>query len=671
MRAGTGAHRLPDLIRRNVVESQGAPVVAGALAVVVGLVHVGLVATHYFVGSFDDDASYILSAKALLAGQGLAGHITSGAVVAGVYPPGYPAVLTPLVWLWPHSFVPLRVLSGLCFAALFPLTWVYLRRRAVRPWTVAVVLWVLALGPVFSTFGSMVMAETPFLDAFIVFLMLVERWDRQRSAFTGTGLAVVLVAGGLVWLKEAGIGMVAGLALWELIANRDRFRLRQRALRCVAVGVGTAALLVPVAVARLATGIPIAGSRYSQELGGYYSGGLGSRLVHVVPHGLWQMVSTAIGATLVPYGSPLPTSGSVDDLWKVLSWHVSILAAAGAVVWFRRHRDAAIVVVPVYLAETLLWPYVNERRVILALPVVAAWYVLGAATAWRLVTKWVESRRPDRLVLASRGLALLAVLVVLVPLAAQFPRDYLYNTGQSGSHFGGSRYAAVLSRIGPATDPVETDYLYSTALFTGHRTARTAFDVTLNGCYLPGVEGAIASDRGGFLLLGDVNKPGVMDSPCLLEFANSQPWAVRLLHTSRDDASAYELIGPGTAHPDLSDAVRSSAFSQSRSAGSVTYQWTWGFPALLRQVSVGEGGFAGSAGSTSAMTVEVEVAPDVWTTVAHAATAVGDGDGDAPFLLAELPPHTRAMSVRVVGRGQGQSFFVSDVHALVVAGGGS
>lgn len=670
MSAGTGAHRLPALVRRNVVGSQRAPVVAGALAMVVGLVHVGLVATHYFVGSFDDDASYILSAKALLAGQGLTGHITSGAVVAGVYPPGYPAVLTPLVWLWPHSFVPLRVLSGLCFAAVFPLAWVYLRRRAVSPWMVAVVLWVLALGPVFSTFGSMVMAETPFLVAFLAFLLLVERWDRQRSAFTGTALVVVLFAGGLVWLKEAGIGMVAGLALWELVANRDRFRLVQRASRCVAVAVGTAALLVPVVIARLATGVPVAGSRYSQELGGYYSGGLESRLVHVVPHGLWQMVSTAIGATIVPYGSPLPTSGHVAELWKVLSWHVSILAAVGAVVWFRRHRDASIVVVPVYLAETLLWPYVNERRVILALPVVAAWYVIGATAAWRLVAKWVASRRPDRLALASRGAVVLAALVVVAPLAVQFPRDYLYKTGQSSSHFGGSRYAAVLSRIGPASDPVETDYLYSTALFTGHRTARTAFDVTLNACYLPGVKGAIATDRAGFLLLGEVNKPGVMDSPCLLQLADSQPWAVRLLHTSRDNASAYELIGPGTAHPDLSDAVRSSSFSQSRSPGSVTYQWTWGSPVPLWQVSVGEAGFEGLGSSTAAVRVEVEVAPDVWRTVAHAASAVGDGDGDAPFLLAQLSPGTEAMSVRVVGRGQGQSFSVSDVHALVAGAGG-
>ena len=54
--------------------------------------------------------------------------------------------------------------------------------------------------------------------------------------------------------------------------------------------------------------MPLAGSRYSQELGGYYHGGLLDRLIHVAPHALWQLVSTALPATLVPYLSPASDS---------------------------------------------------------------------------------------------------------------------------------------------------------------------------------------------------------------------------------------------------------------------------------------------------------------------------------------------------------------------------
>ena len=353
------------------------PAVAVGMPLLLGLVHVAVVAPHYFVGSFDDDAGYILTARALLAGQGLTGHLTSGVGVAAVYPPGYGALLTPLLWLWPHSFLPLRLLSTACYAALFPLLWIYLGRRRLGEGTRTAALLVLALGPVLATYGSMVMAETPFLVLLVGLLLLVDRWVTERRVVTRTGVGVAVTAAAMVWCKEAGIGLVAGLLLW-LLLRRGRGTIGRMAL----ILGGVAALVAPVVVARLAAGVPVAGARYSQELGGYYHGGLVDRLIHVAPHALWQLVSTALPATMVPYLSPLPIHGHAPDLWKVLSWQVSILTVVGAVGWARRHRDAAVVMVPVYLGETLLWPYINERRVILVLPLLAAWYVLGAKAVW-------------------------------------------------------------------------------------------------------------------------------------------------------------------------------------------------------------------------------------------------------------------------------------------------
>ena len=171
------------------------PVFGLGLPLLIGLVHVALVAPHYFVGSFDDDASYILTARALLAGHGLTGHETGGAVVVGLYPPGYGALLAPLAWLWPHTFVPMRLLSVACYALVFVLTWVYLGRRGVGEGVRSAVLVILALGPAFATFGSMVMAETPFLVVLLLMLLFVDTWDRQDKTWTWTGLGVVLQRG--------------------------------------------------------------------------------------------------------------------------------------------------------------------------------------------------------------------------------------------------------------------------------------------------------------------------------------------------------------------------------------------------------------------------------------------------------------------------------------------
>ena len=122
------------------------PALAVGVPLVLGLVHVALVAPHYFVGSFDDDSSYILAAQAFLSGHGFTWHMSNGLPVSGAYPPGYPALLVPLLWIWPHSFVPLRLLSTVCYAAIFPLTWIYLGRRRVGDAVRTITLFVLALG---------------------------------------------------------------------------------------------------------------------------------------------------------------------------------------------------------------------------------------------------------------------------------------------------------------------------------------------------------------------------------------------------------------------------------------------------------------------------------------------------------------------------------------------
>lgn len=631
--------------------------------------HVALVAPHYFVGSFDDDASYILTARALLHGQGLTGHLVNGSSVVAAYPPGYPALIAPLVWIFPHTFAPLRLFSGLCFAAVFPLTWTYLRRRGVSPGLIGMALLALALSPPFATYGSMVMPETPFLVVFLVFLLLVDRWDRQEKDFTPTALGVFISGAVLVWFKEAAVGMIVGLVIWELWSRRGK--PGWTGLRRAAGIIGSLmVLLLPIVIARVMAGVPIAGARYSQELGGYYQGGLASRLLHVLPHSVWQVFSTAVAVTLVPYLSPLPTSGHIPDVWKVFSWHVIIFVIAGAVVWFRRHRDAAIAIVPVYLAETLLWPYVNERRVILVIPVIAIWYVMGAVAIWHALKKRIEARRAEWVKRARTASVTIAVAAVGIPLVVQIPRDYLFNLGQSSSHFQGSRYMEVLSALGPPSTVVETDYLYSTALFSGHRTARSAFDATATLCYSPAIETAIAQDQAGFLLLGDVNKPGIMDSPCLLGVADSSPWAVRLLHTSRDDASVYELIGAGTAHPSLSDLGAPATPVLSIAGRRTTVTLTWDTPSVVTQVSVGEASFSGAP--TSGSMLQILTPAGEWVTAAQSRGPIGDGAHAAPYLLAALPSGTVATAVRVVlsGPDPGAPAFVADLHALGSSAGG-
>lgn len=627
------------------------PALGVGLPLIIGLVHVALVWPRYHVGSFDDDASFILTAKALLGGQGLTGHLASGEAIVSLYPPGFGALLTPLVWLWPHTFLALRLFSTACFIAVFPLTWIWLGHHHLSPKLRAATLVVLALGPPFATYASMVMAEAAFLVVLMALLLALDAWAKTDRLACWQTWSVVGLASALVWIKEAGIGLVIGLILWTALRPAAR-----RIARSAVVAGGVMASLIPVIVARLILGKPIAGSLYTMQLSVYYQGGFFSRLLHVAPHSVWHLFATAIPATIVPYLAPLPIHGHWADVWKVLSWQVTIFAGVGAVAWFRRFSDAAIAMVVVYLGESAVWPFVNERRAILVLPLLVGWYVMGAAAFWRLLQR-VASQYGRRVKLGLRATASISVVgLVLVPLVAQAPRDYLFGWEQSSSHFGGSRYMAFLANLGTPADVVETDYKESTALFSGHRTQWTAFTVAHNLCYLPAVMSAVAQDNASYMLNGDFNKPGLLDSGCINSLVADGNWAVPLLHSLRDNATVYELVGPYSANPSLVDVLGADSvgpFFASNGPASTSQSWYFGGNAPVSQVSVGEAW--NPVGSTSSVQLQLETPAGVWETVASASGSVGGGAAAAPWLMRSFPSPVEARAVRVVVSGAGVS----------------
>ncbi|HET9690388.1 MAG TPA: hypothetical protein VFP61_04505 [Acidimicrobiales bacterium] len=629
------------------------------LPTVVMAAHVAAIAPWYSVGSFDDDAGYVLAARALAAGHGLTAHLANGTVVAGSAPPGYPLLITPLVWLWPHTFVPLRVLSALCAVAVVPLTWSWLRRTPAGEVVAGGACWLLALNPVLATFGSMVMAEAPFL---VVFLLLL----RARRAWAMAAAAVAMV-----WLKEAAIGLDAGLVLWLALGRQWR--------KGVVVGGAIGASLVPVVVARHLAGVALAGSRYTSELGSYYRGGLAGRVLHVLPTGLHQLASTALPASVVPRGAPLWTAGAGEELLRIVAWQVTILTVVGALWWVRRARDLVAVAVPAYLLESLLWPFVNERRTILVLPVLLGWYVLGVVVAGRWARRALRLGAPTGAALGGA----LVVVVVAAPLVAQFPRDYLFSVFQHTSRPEGSRYMRLLAALPPGT--VESDYPSTTALFSGQPTAETAFVANQapgNGpvvCQSAAADLAgVEADRAAYLLAGDLNKAHQTGNPCMLAWATTAPQMVRLMRGGPDAASVFELVGPGTVHPGLVDLTGAGARvdasgsvaldpvdaadtpgSAPYSAGPGAVTVTWAAPTPVAQVSIG--GAHSLDGRTGPVELQM-LEGSGWVTVAHAPSGVGDVPGGAPYLLVR-PAGVAAAGVRVVLAGTGRLAAI-DLHVL-------
>jgi hypothetical protein len=631
-----------------------------------GVAHALATWPHYHVGSFDDDAGYVMVARALAHGRGLTSTLPAGVPLVASYPPGYAALLAPIAVVSGTAFAAFRATSVVLLALLFPLVWVYLRGRGLGPVPSLAVLVLLALNPPLGTFGMMVMAEVAFLVVLMIVLLALDRWERDAQVLTWSAAMTVVGAAGLLWLKEAGAGLVLGMVLWLLLR-----RLRTRAALLAA---GVAVLFAPVLVARQVSGVSLLGSRYANEFGTAFAGGL----VHIVAHALSTYANVALPQTLVPTSvSPLPIFGWAAGALGTFGTLSAPLVLIGFVVWCRRHPDVTCVAVPLYVLITLAYPYTNERRVLLVLPVVVAWYVLG----WAAVIAWVRAHVP-----VVQPVAWAAPLVALVILVPQFGRDYLYLLGHGSSRPRGSPYAAFLTAAGSHRDLVETDYVWTVSLLTGHRTAATAFfNATDHDCAPSSMLAGLVADRPSYLLtaaLSNVPGPG---SPCLLAYVAADPSAVRLFRTAWDDASVFELVGPGTAHPDLADLTAAAPPSGAKVGlfqalpqgpgdpggpypivtpvgGEAVVTWDWGSVRTVTQISVGMA-FA-PLGRVQDVAVQLAVAGGGWETVSDVRGAIGD-TGVVPFLLHPLARPVPASALRVVVHTDADvPVYVLDTHAV-------
>ena len=636
------------------------------LPLCIQIAHTIAVAPTYHVGSFDDDANYLMAAHVLASGGGLTSTMPSGAAVVANYLPGYPMLLVPLIWVFGGALWPPRLLSGLCIAALYPLLWAWMGRRGVKPSYRVAVLGLLAINTVVATYSTMVMAEAPFLVLLTLALFALDRWERQAGV-TQACLVVVLL-GALIWLKEAGIGLVVGLVLYEL--------WRRRWHRAIGVTLGVSAILLPGIVARWLSGGSTVGDRYADEIANTgYSG-----FLHGVPREVlqvaWSYLRDVLRQSVLPTGSPLPSHGPVPLLMALVGATVPVFGIIGAVVWYRRHPFGESWMVWAYFAETLAYPYTNQRRVILVLPIVTIWYVVGASAVGRALLA-LGGNAFSRV--AASIAVVVAVLVAGVPTAAGFTRDYLWNVGQKSSEFARSPAMTLLKAIGPPSAVVETDYRGSVAFFSDHRTAWTAFtSSTFSGpfapedggsCNVPVVKSALLADDAQFLMVGDVNGPGVMDSPCLLHMATSASsaptlGAVRLLSSDHDQTSVFELLGPGSSQPgvaDWTDRAPSSratasllppngqgddggvAYSAPAKAGTARFKWSWHKPVAVSQLSIG---LVTSTGPILRTTVSLKSPSGPWQVVSAVSGAIGN-DGVVPYLLDVLAPGSEAVALDV------------------------
>ncbi|HEX4468350.1 MAG TPA: hypothetical protein VH080_02395, partial [Gemmatimonadaceae bacterium] len=178
------------------------------------------------VGAAHDDGMYVILGKALATGHGYRWLHVPGAPPATHFPPGYPAVLALLWWLFPAF--PANVIVFKLANALFMgvaasgCFWLVRSRFEMSDVGAAGFAIVATLGIPTLTLSALVMSEPLFLALLLPTLLLAERVANDESNRIRDVVALALLIGVATLVRTHGIALIGAVAL--MLASRRRFR---------------------------------------------------------------------------------------------------------------------------------------------------------------------------------------------------------------------------------------------------------------------------------------------------------------------------------------------------------------------------------------------------------------------------------------------------------------
>ncbi len=378
----------------------GAGVVAPVAVGVVVLALVLLAVTAQPVGVFWDDGVYLITAKALAAGEGYRFAHLPGAPPAVHYPPGWPLLLAA-VWSlapeYPANLAVFQLINPVLAALGAGLACAYaVRRLSVPPIAAAAAVVIFATTLPVLVLDSVLFAEPAF---FLVLVCALAAADRatESGGWRAAALAGVLV-GSAALVRSTGLVLIPAVAAALLLARRP-----------LGAAVATGAALALVLPWQWWSGVAAA------ELDPALRGNYGPYLPWLM-EAVRERGSTFVAAIVTQNATALHRTLSVVffpvGLREIRPLLVSLLLVAlllGVTASWRRARTLALFLVG-YLLLVLIWPYAPDRFAWAVWPLIGVLLAAGAREAF-LVARHRASPR------LARGAATLLCAVVGVAAA--------------------------------------------------------------------------------------------------------------------------------------------------------------------------------------------------------------------------------------------------------------
>ena len=432
------------------------PVVLGAVVLAVAL----LTITPWPVGVFQDDAIYVVLAKALATGEGFRMINMPGAPHATHFPPGYPLVLAALWKLFPSfpdNIVVFKFLNALFLAGTAIGTYRYGRSR-------------LGLGPLGAAAGAatgtisvvvlmitgVVLSEPLYMLLVIPALLLAERAADDGNIRTAAAAGALI--GVLTLVRTVGVFLLPA-ALVVLL-------LRRRWTSAAVVAASALAFILPwqlwISAYQAEMPAPFVGKygAYGPWLSeGYRAGGL--RFAKAVLEKNADELFGFLGYISLPVAPVWPRLVSLGSV-------IVLLTTGAASAW--RRIPITLVFLLGYGAVILAWPFEPTRFALVWWPVLAGLFAVGVRRVWT----WWPTRMPLH---GIRVAGLAGALIVAAGYATYNVRGVREKWWINIQSDAGTRAKPIAEWVARATRPDEvviSDHDLIVYLYTGRRAVPTA-----------------------------------------------------------------------------------------------------------------------------------------------------------------------------------------------------
>jgi len=433
-----------------------ATLLIGALVLAVAV----LTITPWPVGVFQDDAIYVVLAKALASGDGFRMINLPGAPHATHFPPGYPLLLAALWKLFPtfpDNIVVFKFVNAMFLAGAAAGTYRFSRTRldlGVAGASVAAAVGTMSVVVLLIT--GVVLSE-PFYMLLVLPALLVAERAAEDGRVRSAAVAGALI-GVLALVRTVGIFLLPAALLVLLTKRQWRSALVLALAACV--------FIVPwqlwISAYQHETAAPLVGKygAYGPWLAeGYHAGG--AAFARGVLEKNADELFGFLGYITLPVRSPWPRMLSLGALMAVLT-----LGAFSA--W--RRIPVTLLFLLGYAAVILAWPFEPTRFALVWWPVLAAIFVAGVRSIWQ----WRPHAQPLGVL---RITALAATALVVAGYSTYNVRGVRERWWVNIQSDAGTRAKPIAEWVARATRPDEvviSDHDLIVYLYTGRRAVPTA-----------------------------------------------------------------------------------------------------------------------------------------------------------------------------------------------------